>query len=175
MRFKRFICEGKEKIVLYFDLNAPTIIESAKTLAKKQQFDEAIYELSTIPDVCSKYFDQANDLMVDIFKMKIDKEGYIYLAEAKALWNATQNRETANKVGTILASINPMSSAFEEAKNLHEQIATRIKDLDEREWAFKLQQYEDKISIRKSLIQLARDVAVTWLSNRPTTIYKSLW
>lgn len=172
---KRFVNEGKKKIIDYYNLNGSAIIKRAKTLASRQQFDEAMWELSSIPESCSTYYNQANDLIVQFYQKQINHEGASMLAEARAIWNTGQNREAADKAGTILSQINPQSSAFKDAQSLHNQIATRIKSLDAREWSFKLQQQKDYTSIRKAQINSARDVAVAWAKNRPKTVYRIYW
>lgn len=172
---KAFVEDGKEKIVEYYNLNGASIIKKAETLAANQQFYEAIYELSTIPEVCSAYYDQANDLIVDIYQRQITQEGSSKLAEAQAIWNAGQDREAAERAGEILASINPQSPAYKQAQQLGSTISTRIKALDAREWTFKLQQQRDDTTIRKAQISSAREVAVAWAKSQPKIIYKTYW
>lgn len=172
---KDFVENGKKKIIDYYNLNGAAIIKNAQTLAKNQQFNEALWELSAIPSACTALYNQANDLMTQIYQQQITQEGASMLAEARAIWNAGQDREAADKAGALLAQINPQSPAFKEAQSLHTQIAARVKAIDSREWAFKLQQQKDATSIAKAQISTARDVAVAWAKNQPRTIYKIYW
>ncbi len=172
---KEFVATGKEKIIDYYNLNGDAIIKRAQTLASNQLFDEAIFELSAIPEACSKYYNVANNEMVRIYNLQIAQEGAQRLAEAKAIWNASQDRDAAERAGNILASINPQSPAFREAEALHKQIAARVKALDNREWNLRLQIQKDETSIRKAQINAARDVAVAWAKNQPKTVYKIYW
>lgn len=170
-----FIQEGKQKIIEYYRLNGPSIIKRAQTLAQNQQYDEAMWELSLIPEACTDLYNQANDLMVSIYQEQITQEGQSMLAEARSVWAAGQDREAADKAGAILARINPQSPAYKDAQVLSSQIASRVKALDSREWAFKLQQQRDYTDIRKAEVQAARDIAVTWAQNQPKTVYKIYW
>lgn len=172
---KAFVEEGKRKIVDYYNQQGQAIIQKAQMLANNQNFDEALWLLSSIPSACTALYAQANEAMVQIYSKQIAQEGASMLAEARAIWNAGQNREAADKAGALLAQINPQSPAFTEAQSLHNQIAARVKALDAREWAFMLQKQKDATDIRKAEIKSARDVAVAWAQNQPKTIYKIYW
>lgn len=172
---RQFVAEGKQKIIDYYVQNCASIIKHAQTLAANQEFDEAMWELSAIPDVCDDCYDRANDMIVSIYQKSVDQEGQVLLAEARSAWAAGQDREAAEKAGTILSHINPQSSAYSAAQSLTSQIAARVKALDNREWAFELQKQKDNTSVRKAQINSARDVAVAWAKNQPKTIYKVYW
>ncbi len=174
-QMRAFVEEGKRKIIDYYNLNGASIIKNAQTLAQNQQFDEALWQLSTIPSACTALYNQANDLMMQIYDQQITQEGASMLAEARAIWNAGQNRDAADRAGALLAQINPQSPAFKEAQQLHNQIAAKVKAIDSREWAFRLQKQKDATSIAKAQISAAKEVAVAWAKNQPRTIYKIYW
>ena len=44
--------EGKNKIINYYATNCDFILKNAQTLVKQEQYDEAIYTLSLVPEVC---------------------------------------------------------------------------------------------------------------------------
>lgn len=183
---KRFVEEGKQKIIDYYVMNCSAIIQSAQTLAANQQFDEAMWQLSSIPDVCSDCYSQAMKLMASIYQRQVDQDGDVMLAEARNLWNAGQDRAAADPAGAILARINPQSKAYKEAQALSKTIAARVKAIDNREWNFQMQQYNDQIHMEKAALKAARDIelaqtraardiGVAWAKNQPKTIYKIYW
>lgn len=172
---KSFVEDGKSKIIDYYNTNGAAIIKKAGTMAANQQYDEALWELSAIPEACTAYYNQANDMIVSVYQQQITNEGASMLAEAQAIWNAAQDREAADRAGEILARINPQSPAYKQAQQLHSTISARIKALDAREWSFQLQQQRDATAIKKAQLSAARDVAVAWAKNQPKTVYKVYW
>lgn len=169
--FKAFVEDGKRKIIDYYNMNGAAILAKAEMLANNQQFDEALWELSAIPEACSKYYMAANDMMVQIYQRQITQEGASMLAQAQAIWNAGQDRAAADKAGALLARINPQSPAFKQAQALHKEIGSRIRAIDNREWNFMLQRERHETEIRKAQIRGARDVAIAYAKSRPRVIY----
>jgi hypothetical protein len=49
-------------------------------------------------------------------------------------------------------------------------MAKRIKEIDQRDWAFQLKQQQDDVDIRKAEIKSARDIGVAYGQNQPKTI-----
>lgn len=172
---KAFVQEGKQKIIDYYMMNGDAILKRAKTLSDNQQFDEAMWELSPIPEACTKYYNLANDLMVEIYQKQIEQEGQKMLAEAKAVWSAGLNRDAAEQAGTLLAKINPQTSSYAGAQTLTAEIAKRVKELDAREWAFTLQKHKDDTDIKKAQLDAAKEVSIAWAKNQPKTVYRFSW
>lgn len=174
-QFKQFIREGKNKIIEYYNKNCNLIIQKAQALAKNQQYENALWELTCIPEACEGCYYQASDMIIKIYQMQIDNEGEIQYAQALNTWNAGQDYDAAIAAGEILASINPQSKAYSKAQTLGNRIAARVKEIDKREWNFKLQQQADETAIRKAQIKSARDIAVAWATHQPKTIYHFRW
>lgn len=173
--FREFINEGKDKIVEYYTRNCDKIIQKAQVLAASQEYEQAMYELSLIPNVCSDCYNKASNMIMSIYKSKTDEEGEILLAQARAAWNAGQDWDAAQEACSILAQINPVSAAFTKAQALEKQIAARVQALDKREWNFMLQKQADETAIRKAQIKSARDISVAWATHQPKTIYNIRW
>ena len=73
----------------------------------------------------------------------------------------------------ILSTIDPYAACFSEAVTLTGEIAKRVKEIDGREWDFKLQK---EIGLEKDRIKAWRDVGVAWGTNQPKkVVYKSFW
>ena len=58
-----FLEEGKTKIINYYSTNSDFILKDAQTLTKQEKYDEAIYKLSLVPDVCKEYYFKCLDTL----------------------------------------------------------------------------------------------------------------
>ena len=167
---QRFMENGKQKIINYYNENADILIKKAQQLASMSDFDGALSILGEIPEECVEAFEKASVPMLTIYKNKIDYEGEILYREAYALWNATLDYDGAIEACNILAQISPYSSASSKAANLAESIGKRIREVDNREWNFKLQKEQNKLELQKAMLQLATEVARAE-ANRPVYNY----
>lgn len=174
-QFKQFVREGKNKIIEYYNINCNLIIQKAQQLAKNQQYENALWELASIPEVCENCYYQASNMIVKIYQMQLDKDGEMQYAQALNTWNAGQDYDAAVAAGNILASINPQSKAYAKAQALSNKIAARIKQIDNRAWSLTLQQQADETAIRKLQIKAARDASVAWATHQPKVIYNIGW
>lgn len=172
--YQSFVDKGKSKIIAYYNAQCDYIIKNAKVLAGMNKFDEAIYNLTSVPDACPDCWNKSMDAVAPIFKEKIDFECKAKMNQATNVWNADQSWNGAQRAGKILSSIDPNSECFEESKTLGNKIAARIKEVDKREWEFV---YDYEIGLKRDMIKAYRDVGVAWGNGQqPTTIiYKSFW
>jgi len=169
--FQNMVNESKTKIIEYYNSKCDFIISEAKTLADKQDYDGAIYKLMSVPDVCKDCYDKCMKSVASIYQAKIDEEGARLLAEARAIWAAGQNADTGEQAGAILSQINPSSKSYAGATLLSEEIAKRIKEIDQREWDFALKQQQDEVDIQKSNIKAMRDIGVAFGENQQPITY----
>lgn len=168
---KAFVEKAKEKILQYYQLNGASILQHAKTLAGKQEFDAAIDELSSIPSACGPLYTQANQLMLNFYNKMLAQEGDKMLAQATAIWNASQDADAAERAGELLSQINPQSPAYAKAKVLFASIKKRISALDAREWKYKLQEQRNEHALNQARIAAARAIGTAWAKNRPRIVY----
>ena len=169
--FQNMVNEAKTKIIEYYNSKCDFIISEAKTLADKQDYDGAIYKLMSVPDVCKDCYDKCMKSVASIYQAKIDEEGARLLAEARTIWAAGQNADTGEQAGAILSQINPSSKSYTGATLLSEEIAKRIKEIDQREWDFALKQRQDEVDIQKSNIKAMRDIGVAFGENQQPITY----
>ncbi len=170
---QKFMEEGKRKVIAYYNSRCDFIIKEAQMLESQHKFDQAIYTLMCIPDVCLDCYNKAMDAVGPLFKNKIDWECKAKVNAARNAWSAGLNRRAADDAAGILATIDPYAACFSEAVSLTGEIAKRVKEIDGREWDFKLQK---EIGLEKDRIKAWRDVGVAWGTNQPKNIvYKSLW
>ena len=167
-----FIKEGKTKIIDYYNNNCDLIIKKAKNLEAQNQFEEAIFLLSSVPDACDECFEKSMKAVEPIYLKKIERDCKLKLQEAQTIWNAAQDIEAAEKAGAILSTIEPQTSCFTQVKALMSKIEARVKEIDAREWKYILKDQEQK----SEMIQAVRDIGVAYGNGQPdTVIYKSLW
>jgi hypothetical protein len=166
-----FIEQGKKKIIEYYNSICDLNIKKANTLATQNNFDEAIYLLTDVPEVCKECYDKSMDAVQPIFKKAIDFRCAQSLAKAKSVWSAGQDMAAANSVSELLSGIDPKSSCVGEVNKLIATVSKRVQQLDNREWSFKLKQQQDEVDIKKATIRAARDIGVAYGNNQPKTVY----
>ena len=152
-----FLEEGKIKIINYYSTNCDFIIKEAQTMVKQQKYDEAIYHLSLVPDVCQDCYFKCLDTLTSIYQKKIDADCKTKLNEAKLIWAAEQNSGGAEKVGDILSSINPMATCQPSVSALIKSIDAKLKADEKARWEFKMKQYADKIAAQKEQVRIAEE------------------
>lgn len=169
---KAFIEEGKTKIIEYYNTKCDFIIKEAQTLAAQNKFDEAIFRLTTVPDVCKACYDKCMDAVAPMYQQKIDRECEIKYTTAQAYWNAAQDMQAAENAGAILSSIEPEAACFSKVAGLMRKIETKVKEIDKREWKYTLKNQAQE----SERIEAYRAVGVAYGKNQPQNVtYKSLW
>lgn len=180
-KFELFISEGKKKILEYYNSQCDFMLKDAKTLSAKSEYEEALSLLSSIPQVCSSCYERANDLTGIIYRKKIDYECTKLFDEANSVWSAKQDENGANEAARLLIQIDPLSSCFTVAKNLLERIRNdikqRIRELDQREWEYRMQEQQNTADLNKEIVRAAAKVAVAHAKSKPSTVivYNRFW
>ena len=163
----KFVDEGKDKIVKYYDEKAPQMIKKARSLAKQKSYEEAMYIVALIPEEC-KHYDEALNAGVEIYQQYVDNECNINLAAARQAWAAEQNKIGAQKAGEYLANILPDAACYDEAMKLYKEIKGKVLD----DWKFEMKIYQDGVDLEKQRIQAMRDIGVAWGSHQPKETYR---
>jgi len=165
-----FLEEGKTKIINYYSTNCDFIIKEAQTLVKQEKYDEAIYQLSLVPDVCQACYFKCLDTLGSIYQKKIDADCRSKLSQAKILWAGESNATNAENVLNILVDISPQSYCFKDVNKLIEEISTKIIADEKTRLELAIKKYNDEISIEKEKIEAYRDIAVEYAKNQPKTV-----
>jgi hypothetical protein len=152
-----FLEAGKKKIINYYSTNCDFIIKDAQTLVNQQKYDEAIYKLSLVPEVCQDCYFKSLDYLSLVYQQKIDAECKLKFNEAKVTWTSAQNSSGAEKAGDILSTINPLASCQPEINNFIKSIEAKLKADEKERWQFKMKQYADKIAMEKEQVRIAED------------------
>ncbi len=161
---KAFMDRCRTKVIDYYNTRIPTLITKAESLAERQQYDEALAVLGSIPENVDQY-PMVADRMAVIYKQMIDKFGAQALQQAKAKVALREYSEAFD----LLSVVDPMSSSFKEADAL---IASVKKNLDDKERAareLEMRRYEqrredamrahdDAVTIKKQEIDAAKSI-----------------
>jgi hypothetical protein len=152
-----FLEEGKTKIINYYSTNCDFIIKDAQALVKHQKYDEAIYQLSLVPDVCKDCYFKCLDTLTQIYQQKIDADCKVKFNEAKVTWTTAQTPNGAEKAGVILSAINPMANCQKDVTAFIKVIGAKLKADEKARWQFKMKQYADKIVMQKEQLRIAEE------------------
>lgn len=177
-----FLAQAKEKIVAYYTQHCESIYTDAQSLAKRQQYDEALYRLACVPDIGNDCYTRCRNAMVEIWQNKTNTEGRQLLKQAQAVWAAAQNESGAETAARYLQQINPAADCHSEVTKLIGDITAKIKQSEEKQWQFQLKQYEDRVrqeqtrmqneqELNKMAIRAAKEVAVAFAQNQPQREY----
>lgn len=172
--YQEFINQGKKKIIDYYNAKCDFIIKEAQTLDAKQDYQQAIYKLTSVPQVCKDCFDKCQALVGPIYKKYIEFQCKKYMNEANTIWATNQDYSGAERASEILNKIDPNSSCYKDVVILNDKIAKRIKEIDKREWTFMLKQQQDQVDIDKATIKAVRDVGVAYGQNQPDVVYETV-
>ena len=165
-----FLVEGKTKIINYYATQCDFIIKEANTLASQERFNESIYNLSLVPQVCEVCFNRTSELITKIYQQKIDVDCKAKLSQAKIAWAGQQNIDNAENVLNILSDINPNASCFNEAILLTKEINNKLITDEKARMELELKKYNDKINLEKKRIDAYKDIAVEYAKNQPKTV-----
>ena len=165
-----FLVEGKTKIINYYTSQCDFILKEANTLASQEKFDEAIYVLSLVPQVCEVCFNKTSELITQIFKQKIDAVCKAKLSQSKIAWSGQQKIDNAENILNILIDINPNASCYNEVILLTKEINNKLINDEKARLELALQKYNDKINLEKKRIDAYKDIAVEYAKNQPKII-----
>lgn len=167
---KRLISSAKERILDYYKTQCDFIIKEAEVAAAQNDFDEALYILSGIPNINNSCYQRATSLIGPVYQKKIDQDCKINLQNARNLWNTSQDYEGAVSAVQYLATIEPSSMCFRDAQRLSNQIGQRIRQIDDREWNFVLKDQ----NLQEQKIEAARAIGVAYGQNQPQNMMYNL-
>ena len=173
-KIQQMLNEAKTRILDYYTNHCSDIIQRADRMSSTQEYDEAIFLLTSVPNVCDDCFSQCQKHAGVVYQQKIDSEATLLLEKAKTVWAAKQNEQGANEVAGIICQINPKSTSYNQVVALRETVEAKLQADAKREWSFKIKQYEDNQAFKRSLVDAAKAIGVAWGQNQPRTVYKTV-
>lgn len=166
-----FIKTGKGKIMAYYEAECDNILAQAKSLASVKKYEQALYELSCIPECCSGAFAKCSTVAAQIFAEYADFHGSACLSRAKAAWSAEPDASGAAKAGEYLCQILPFSASYTEAVKMYEEMRKQVRtDLD-----FNLRVLDSAFSLEENRINAWKEVGVAYGSNQQPVDYDVKW
>ena len=183
---KAFLEEAKTKIVSYYATQCDIIINKAEALKGQEAYDEALYNLALVPDICKEcYFKCLNEMRI-VYDLKINSEGKKLLDKAITTWAANPNQEGANEATEFIKQINPKAKCIPDASKLLKSINSKL-IADEKERLIKEEEYEKRqqvidaenakqqTALEKERINAYRQIAVEYAKNQPAVIYRNIY
>ena len=164
-----FMKATKKKIVAYYDGQTNNIIRQAKSLSTKQDFEQAMFLLTSIP-TCINNYDDVEAAILSTFQTYLNLDCTDKINKARHAWNASQDREGAKIAGAYLAAINPGAQCYDDAMELADEIRERIGE--EWEWAKDLKEFgkemaRSQVELEKMRIEAARAIGEAYAENQP--------
>ena len=162
---------GKNKIVEFYNSQCDVILKGAQALAGRKKYEEALFNLLSVPDVCRECYDKCMDLSGDVYKDYANYACSAYLSGAKAAWANMDADKAAENLGHITSDM----SCYQEANKLCDQITKKMVADGADVWKFKMKRYDDAIDLQKMKIQAERDVAIAFANAYYWNNTKNVW
>lgn len=173
-KIQQMLDEAKGKIVEYYTNHCDEIKQRANALMTQQKYDEAIFMLSSVPNINESCLSDCQQQTEHIYQQKIDAEATSLLEQAKSIWAAKQDGEGASEVADIICQINPQYTQYAEVAILRSAIEAKLQADAKREWDFKMQQYEDNQQLKRNLVEAGKAVGVAWAKNQLQYIVRTI-
>ncbi len=181
-QLKAIVADAKKRIIDYYEKNGPAIIQKAQGLVTAQNWEEALYELTAIPQECSCY-KQALSMMESVYSAHLNHDAQQILTQAQAMWSADPNPgATAEEAMRILGQIDSSAKCYPQAQALMKKIENRVKNVTDQERAdekaMQKARLNAEVAVTKARLQACRDVAVAYAKRRTVVVrnyYRSWW
>ncbi|WNH08139.1 hypothetical protein [Thalassobellus suaedae] len=167
---KRLIEQSKNRILEYYNDGCDFILKEAESLANQNEFDQALYVLSSVPVVSKDCFNQAQNKIEGIYKKKINRDCTILLNKATNAWNSSQDYESAKESAMYLNQIEPSSKCYSQVKNLANTIKKGVTRNIDRNWDFLDKQLESVTEIEKTRSETTKEIALYYAKSMPENV-----
>lgn len=159
-QFKGFVEAGKNKIMEYYNSQCDMVIQGANALVGQKKYEEALFVLLSVPDVCRECYDKCLNLSIEIYTQYANYKCTEYMAGAKAAY-ANMN---VDRAAEFLSKITPDMECYGDAEILVNEIKEKQLADGANVWNFKMKQYDDQIDKDKMMINAGMEVAKSWSS-----------
>lgn len=154
-QFTQFVEKSKEKILQYYAARCEQIILEAKQQAANHDYQQAIYLLMQVPNVCD-CAEKCQTLMIEYYDAYTETTAAELLNGAKSKWASAPNAEGAAMAADVIAQIPAGTKIQAELDALIAEINKKLREDEKRDWAFKMKQYEDEKARQKREFQLRK-------------------
>ncbi|NOU47060.1 MAG: hypothetical protein HOO86_08365 [Bacteroidales bacterium] len=115
---KQFVELAKVKLIEYFNSHCDILLKKAEAMVGRKQYEEAIFQLTTVPEICLDCYNLAMDKSTEVYKLYADNKCAENITKAKGAW-ATFDDATAL---FYLSDIFPDTKCYGEAQQLVQEI-----------------------------------------------------
>lgn len=165
-----FLASAKKKVVAYYESQFPNVIRQAESYSLKREYEEALCLLSSVPVCCSGYED-VEKTMLAIWQEYVNYDCALKLAKARSVWNAGQDKASAELAGAYLATIDPASSCYGDVIALADDIYKRIGD----DWEFYKELKRGDVALEQARIEAMRAIGVAYGENQKAKTISEHW
>lgn len=163
---QKFLRNSHSKVFDYYRAHIPAIAKQARIIAKRGEYEKALYILSTVPPCCGDY-GEVEDAMIDVWQEYIDVDCAAKLAKAQAIWRSAQTEEAAREAAEYIAAIDSRSRCAADAKVLLDEIAARIGEniarviaREDEDRAFEKEKARADMDLRRQELDIKREEAL---------------
>ncbi len=162
---RKFIAEGKTRILNYYKKQCGELIRQAVALANVKQYKQAMALLTSIPfNVnCSN---KAQEMIVNVFMEYQNQYCQKWLQKAKTY---KANNQYADAL-LILAKIDPASDCVAEVEYLIEQIDNHVDAKERLQLELLQERYYNNLQIEETRLEIMRDVLTTYYQNQQPSL-----
>lgn len=176
----QFMANCRQKIIDYYNARIPVILTKSKSLADRDEYEEAIYLLSGVPE-CIDQYPQVADMMTQVYVKMLDRDALAAIKTAKGQI-AIKNYEEAFDA---LEAVHPSSTHYKEAVGMINQVKQQILAKENAAYAERIRRYDqaredamrihdDKVMLTKMNIEAAKAVGTAVAKNSKTTVSVSV-
>ena len=165
-KYTKTIGIAKDKINAYYQANTAAIIAKANTLAKQQQYDEAMALLASYPESLSGYT-QVSAAITAIFR----KSQTLYCTQLMQAARSAYAQRDFSTATSILAMVDVSSSCATEAGSLQAAIKHDTDAVYNNKIAIERERLQAKERLATATIQAARDVAVAYCKRQKEYVF----
>lgn len=165
------IARSRDIIMEYYDGQAENIIREAQRLAAISDYEKAIFTLIQVPTCCQQY-EKIMAVGLDIYQQYLNYNCQWTLNEARNLWIAGQDQETARYVVSLLNNIDPKSGCMDNVNELVKEMKAQVRsdiDFEVRE------KYHDDITLKKMAITSMEKIGVAYGNHQQPVSYHSFF
>ncbi len=168
------LVESRQKIITFYTDHCDEIVRNAQTLADMQKYDEAIFRLMSVPNVCAECYQRCQSVASIIYSRKIDSEAAALLNQAKAEWMSHSDATGAQIVAGIISQINPQAKNYDRVVAFREEISSKLEAKAKKEWDFRMKQYEDNQVFKRSIVDACKAIGVAFGNGQPKNVTKNI-
>lgn len=156
----------------YYATNSQVILDKARAMAIKGNFDEAIAYLVSVPPVNMDCYNACQDLAITYYVEKVNQNSENAYNNARAAWIADKTKEGAAVALGYLKSVDPASDVYSDALRLWAEMSDKLDDDERKEQEHARQVYEDKVAFRNRILDTIRAIGVAFGEHQAQSITK---